>query len=502
MEDFDKNELESSEEMNTQTDYNIPGDEPVNTQVPEQSANAEDFGNAANTVGDEPQTPPAPENIYKEPPQYATPAYGYEAANENVNRPASSAPVMNRINYTVPVPVKDRKPFSKGLKVFCLALAAVVIATTACVGGYYLGRSSNASRQKLYKDDVKIDLASKPKDTAGMTATEVYDAVNPSIVGIRVYNSKGAYDASGVIYTSDGYVITNDHIYENVGAPKFKIYTFEGEEYDAQFVAGDSISDLCVLKINGNHEFKNAEFGNSGEIVCGETVFAIGRPSDASDITSITSGTVSVPNRRLKSASNYPVSRIQTDSPINPGSSGGALCNVYGQVIGITTSKQSGADYDSVSYSVPSITVKRVVDQLISSGKVLDRAKLGITYLEINSVNKDVNGYAAVGLLVQSVNTDSSIYGKIDKGDIITHVNGVEITKDDIMLSVIESAKAGDEITITVLSASGSQSDYVAKLGANVGESSYKESESDDTASGKDDSSSKNDGTFDFPFGY
>lgn len=460
MENFDENNLEQANENIQEPETDIPGD----------------------AVTDENETA-----TYGEPP---VPPY---------QPPAGNAPAWNRINYTEPQPIKDYTPFSKGLKIFCAVLAAVILMTAACAGGYFLGRNANGV-SGFYRNDVKLDLSAKPKNQDGMTAAEVYDALNPSIVGIRVYNSSTAYDASGVIYTDDGYIITNDHIYSSVGAPKFKIYTFDGKEYDANYVAGDAVSDLAVLKVKDASGFKAAEFGNSNELVCGENVFAVGRPSDASDDTSITSGTVSLTNRRVRSKTNYSSSLIQTDSAINPGSSGGALSNMYGQVIGITSSKLSGSDYDAIGFAIPTVTVKRVVDQLISNGKVTDRAKLGITYTEINSVSKQIGNYAATGLLIQSVSTDSELYGKAEKDDIITHINGIEITKDDIVLDIIEASKAGDSITVTVLAKSGGQNDYTVKLGANIGESSFKIEESAGN-NPDDDNSSEPGGTFDFPFG-
>lgn len=410
-----------------------------------------------------------------------------------------NTPYFNKVNYTPQMPIKNYSQYTKGLKIFCAVLAAIIMLTGATAVGYFLGRGNGVS--SLYKNDVKLDLSAKPKGEDSMTAAEVYNTLNPSIVGIRVYNSSNAYDASGIIYTEDGYIITNDHIYAEVGAPKFKIYTFDGKEYDADYVAGDSISDLAVLKIKGGSGFKAAEFGDSAQLVCGESVFAVGRPNDASDDTSITAGTVSLTSRRVKSKTNYTSSLIQTDSAINPGSSGGALSNMYGQVIGVTSSKLSGSDYDAIGFAIPTVTVKRVVDQLISNGKVTDRAKLGITYMEINSVTKQTGNYASTGLLVQSVSNDSSLYGKVSKDDIITHVNGIEITKDDIILDIIESSKAGDEITVTVLSSGGAENDYTVKLGANVGESSFSLNESIHNNSSDDNNSSDSGGTFDFPFG-
>lgn len=456
-------------------------------QSQENTVNQADVSASENTVSDNPrQVPDSSDFSGKTPPAAHTPA---------------DFPVLNRVNYSQQKPITDYKPFSKGLKIFCAVLAVIVLLTGACTGGYFLGKNSNAF-SPFFRNDVKLDLAAKPKNQDGMTAAEVYEHLSPSIVGVRVYNSTSAADASGIIYTEDGYVITNDHIYSSVGAPRFKIYSYDGSEYDAEYVAGDSVSDLAVLKIKGGKDLKPATFGNSTELVCGENVFAVGRPSDAADAASITAGTVSFTSRRVKSKTNYSSSLIQTDSAINPGSSGGALSNMYGQVVGVTSSKMDGSEYDRIGFAIPTVTVKRVVDQLISSGKVNDRAKLGITYTEINSVVKQMGGYAAVGLLVQTVSSDSSLYGKISKGDIITHVNGVQIAKDDIMLDVIESLKAGDEIKITVLLSSGSQSDFVAKLGANIGESSFNPNESAPDNSSEGNDSSKSDGTFDFPFGY
>lgn len=486
MENFDENNREIPEnepaeavESTAETETVTENTAPVDDTATENTASSEDIATESveatdteDNIEQAPQTPPvAPDTTY-----------------------------IGRINYTEQKPIENYSPFSKGLKIFCAVLAAVILLTGASATGYFLGKNSNSA--SYYKSDVKLDLSSKPKGEDGMTASEVYEAINPSVVGVRVYNSSSAFDASGIIYTEDGYVITNDHIYATVGAPKFKIYASDGREYDAEYVAGDTVSDLAVLKIKDGKGFKAATFGDSNELVCGESVFAIGRPSDASDGASITAGTISLPKRRVKSSNtSYSSSLIQTDSAINPGSSGGALSNMYGQVVGVTSSKMSGSEYDRIGFAIPTVTVKRVVDQLISNGKVTDRAKLGITYAEVNSVTKQMGKYSSVGLLIQSVNSDSDLYGKAVKNDIITGVNGKEITKDEVLLDVIESCKAGDVITLTIVSSSGTQSEYKVKLGANIGESSYNADETVKSNSSEEDDSSESGGTFNFPFG-
>ena len=411
----------------------------------------------------------------------------------------SNPPPQNRINYTDVLPVTDYKPASRGLKLFAVIMAAVILLTGASVAGYFLGKNSVSG----VGGSVTVDLAAKPADTDEMTPAQVYDKVNSSIVGITVYNAAGdGAQASGVFYSEDGYIVTNDHIYAEVGAPKFKVYTSDGKEYDAQYVAGDQISDLAILKIDGTG-FTPAEFGNSDEIVYGENVVAIGRPSDATDASSITKGVISSTGRRVRSSSNYSAKLIQTDSAINPGSSGGALVNMYGQVIGITSSKLAGIDYDAVGYAIPTKTMKRICEELIRDGRVTSRAKLGITYTAIDSVSAEINGYDYVGLYVASVTEDSDLYGKLSEGDIITHINGIEITSDDIVLDIIEDSSAGDTITVTAVKASGGTSTYDAVLKANTGVSSYSATINPESGSGDGSGSESGSGggTFDFPFG-
>ena len=427
----------------------------------------------------------------EEPEQFGASGYGYPDFEQNNLTP------QNRINYSEVLPVKDYKPMSKGLKAFALIMAAVIMLTGASVAGYFLGRNSTGSGTRK---NVTVNLAAKPADTDEMTAAQVYEKVNSSVVGITVYNSAGdGSQASGVLYSEDGYIITNDHIYSEVGAPKFKIYTSDGKEYDAKYIAGDQISDLAVLKIDGSG-FTPAQFGNSDEIIYGENVVAVGRPSDATQASSITKGIISSTGRRVKTTSNYSAKLIQTDSAINPGSSGGALVNMYGQVIGITSSKLAGVSYDAVGYAIPTKTMKRICEELIKNGKVVSRAKLGITYTAINSVTAEINGYDCVGLYVASVSEDSDLYGKISEGDVITHINGIEVKSDDIVLDIIEESSAGDKISVTVLTKKGNEVTLDAVLKANVGESSYT-TEINSSEGSDNDSSSSSGGTFNFPFG-
>lgn len=419
----------------------------------------------------------------------------------NFNNGTNDAPVWNKVEYTPVGRIEDYTPMGRGLKVFCVIMAAVIALTATTAVGYFLGK--NSASHGYIGNKVEVDLAARPTDTNVSTPAQVYEMVNQSIVGIRIYNEAGdVSDASGVMYSEDGYIVTNDHIYSEIGAPKFKVFTFDGTEYDAVYVAGDAVSDLAVLKIENGKKFKVATFGDSETLINGESVVAVGRPSDATDSSSITSGIISLTRRRVKTTSSYTARLIQTDSAINPGSSGGALVNMYGQVIGITSSKLAGVEYDAIGFAIPTKTMKRVVEQLIADGKVTDRAKLGITYTEVNSVTAEIENYASVGLLVVSVGEDSDIFGKVGEGDIITHVNGTPVTNDEIVLDVIEDSRAGDTISLTVLHSNGNIADYQVKLRANISESSYSNviGERENPEEGKN-SGGSNGGIFDFPYG-
>lgn len=417
-------------------------------------------------------------------------------ATENFS--VDEEPVWNKVEYSPVGKIEDYKPMGRGLKIFCLVMAAVIVLTATTAAGYFMGRSSVSNN--YIGTLVDVDLEAKPKNTDQNTPAQIYEKVNKSIVGIRIYNEAGqASDASGVIYTEDGYIVTNDHIYSEIGAAKFKVFMYDGTEYDATYVAGDTVSDLAVLKIDVKN-LQAAQFGNSNELINGESVVAMGRPNDATDFTSITGGMISLTKRRVKTTSSYTARLIQTDSAINPGSSGGALVNMYGQVVGITSSKLAGVEYDAIGFAIPTTTMKRVVEQLIANGKVTDRAKLGITYTEVNSVTAEVENYAAVGLLVVSVSEDSDIFGKVGEGDFITHVNGIEITNDDIVLDIIEDCKAGDKISLTVLFSNGSTADFDVTLRANTSDSSYSSVITNEREEGTE-SGSTSGGTFDFPFG-
>lgn len=404
----------------------------------------------------------------------------------------SEVPVYtDKIEYKPLTDIKKEK--NNGLRIFVAILAFVVLLSGSCLGGFLLGVNSVEKSKHI-----DLNLEAKPKDNDEFTASQVYAMINKSVVGIVVYNAAGkTATASGVVYSEDGYIITNDHIYSSIPAPQFRIYTFDGKEFDAKYVAGDTRSDLAVLKINSSG-FYPATFGNSDETVIGESVVAVGRPSTTLSESSITTGTVSLTERRVSVTSNYSSKFIQTDAAINPGSSGGALINMYGQVIGITSSRASSDEFERVGFAIPTTTVKRVVESLIKTGKVVDRARLGISYNTIDSITAKMNGLSSTGLLIRSVSEDSDLYGKVTVDeDIIVQINGKDITNDSLVLDIIDKSKPGEVLTLTILNKTGSKRTINATLLTDEGSSSYSTKSQSNTTS----SESNNSSEFPFPFG-
>ena len=342
-----------------------------------------------------------------------------------------------------------------------------------------------------------MELVNKPTDSNTLTAAGVYSEYAKTIVGILVYNANGDVgQASGVVYSKDGYIVTNDHIYSSIAAAKFKVYTEDGNEYNAVYVAGDTRSDLAIIKITESVSLTPAVFGDSEQVITGEMVCAIGRPNGYNLQSTLTLGTVSVPKVRQSITSSYSTNFIQTDTPINPGNSGGGLFNMYGQIIGITSSKIAGTAYEGLGFAIPSRNVKRIVESLIEHGNVKDRARLGVSYRFYNSAEAEIMNLKASGLQIAEVNIESDLNGKISVGDIITEVNDKIINDDAVILDIIEESRPGDTLRFKVVSPDGSNKDVSAILLADEGSSSYVNELKSES------NKQNNNGIFDFPEGY
>ena len=239
----------------------------------------------------------------------------------------------------------------------------------------------------------------------------------------------------------------------------FKVTLDDDTEYDAQMVGYDSKTDIGVLVIEAKG-LAVAEFGNSKNIKVGEECVAIGCPGGLQFKNSVTKGIVSALDVPVSSSIGYNNECIQVDAAINPGNSGGALFNMQGQVIGINSSKIASTEYEGMGFAVPSNTAVETANSLIKNGYVAGRAMLGISYKTLENYSsasailselalqgyRDANGT----MVIQEINDDSDLKGKVEEYDMIVAVNGDTLTSVDVLTSVLSSSKPGDTVKLTV----------------------------------------------------
>ena len=307
--------------------------------------------------------------------------------------------------------------------------------------------------------------------------SEVASKVLPSIVGIEVTydvnsfwgSTTGSASGSGIIISEDGYIITNNHVisaessssfYEITKATDLKVKLYNDDtEYKATVVGTDAYTDLAVIKIDATG-LTPATLGNSDEVKVGEYVMALGNPIGM-DFT-VTAGIVSAVNREVQASNNSSYVAIQTDAAINSGNSGGALVNSRGEVIGINTLKISGNGIEGIGFAIPISSTLDVIEQLKDHQNV-KRPFIGISGEAISSEVAELYSLPK-GVSVKSVIKDSPAEkAGIKKGDIITKIEGKEITSVPELNRIKNTHKIGDVVTLTLLR-SGKEEDVQVTL--------------------------------------
>ncbi len=288
-----------------------------------------------------------------------------------------------------------------------------------------------------------------------LTVPQINMLVRPGIVfigtsfrGTNIFGQSQTQtgSGSGIIISEDGYVVTNNHVVEN--AESIIVKLFDGESYDATLVGRDPGTDLAVLKINASG-LTSAKFGNSDDIHVGELAVAIGNPLGTLEGT-LTTGVVSALNRSV-SIDNVSMSLIQTDAALNPGNSGGALVNQYGEVIGVVNAKTSAVGIEGLGYAIPVNDVKIVVQDIINNGYVTGRIKIGIATRDIT---EDLSDYykLPIGVYVVDVEKGSSAdKAGLVPGDVIIGIDGEDVLTSEKLSEVRDEHEPGDEIMILII---------------------------------------------------
>lgn len=287
-----------------------------------------------------------------------------------------------------------------------------------------------------------------------LSAAEVYESVVNSTVLVKVSFSdasgnQGEGTGSGVIISQDGYIITNSHVVQDSRNVTVKVVTYSGEEYDAEVVGYDRTTDLAVLKAKAKG-LSPARLGSAAQMEVGEEVIAIGNPGGEDFSFSMTGGYISGLDRHVGSYSSAGMTYIQTDAAINPGNSGGALVNLYGQVIGINSSKIVADEFESMGFAIPIDKAQTIIGDLVKGGYVTGRVRLGVRGYDVT--DSQVYSYGVpYGFIVTEIDDDSSFAGtEVQPGDIITAIDGETVSNLNQISNKLLEYQPGDKVTMTM----------------------------------------------------
>ena len=317
---------------------------------------------------------------------------------------------------------------------------------------YYQATESKDAEIKLPRAELAPDFKVTLSNEHGkeLSLQELYDQCSKSIVAIKGYQDgvDGYYWGSGIILSEDGLILTNTHVIENCDTASVTL--FDNSSYDAALVGADSTSDIAVLRIEATG-LTPASFGDSAELAIGDKVAAIGNPLGETFRMTLTDGIISAIDRGI-SYNGHSMTLLQTNTAINEGNSGGALFNMYGQVIGVTNMKMmsSYSSIEGIGFAIPSSTIAAVADSLMQYGEVRGRTAIGIT---VGAIPENVTSHydLPTGLYVSAVEEKSDAAAKgIQQGDIITAVNGNPASATSDILTVKNTLSVGDTITFTI----------------------------------------------------
>jgi serine protease Do len=261
---------------------------------------------------------------------------------------------------------------------------------------------------------------------------------------------------SGYIISSDGYIVTNDHVAGN--ASKITVTLTNGNNFDAKLVGTDPVSDIALLKIDGDN-LPHMTFGNSDDIMIGEWVIAFGNPFglfEINDKPTVTVGVVSATNMNLEPLDDrYYLNMIQTDASINGGNSGGPLVNSLGQVIGMNTLIYTAGTKGSIGlgFAIPINKVKRIIDELKRNGKIDRNFEIG---MRIQGIDENIARYYNLdrtrGVIITNVypGTPADKAG-LKVGDIILKISKYQINNEDTVFGVFFEFRTGQEVNLKIV---------------------------------------------------
>ena len=360
---------------------------------------------------------------------------------------------------------EPKRTASTALLVVAAVLGGVVFVTSAANLTGLAGLFGQADAQRASHEE-----AVATAEDLGQAFSSVAERVNPAVVQVRAtqlstrqvdpfFGGMGGAPQSGLgsgaFVSADGYVVTNNHVVED--ADELEVLLFDGRQLEAEVVGTDPFSDLAVLRVEGD-DFPFLGFGDSDALRVGQWVLAFGSPLSEDLSNTVTSGIISslgrfsgsTDPRGRQTISNY----IQTDAAVNPGNSGGPLVNLRGEIVGINSAiaTRTGT-FNGISFAIPSSIVRSTVEQIIDSG-VVERGYLGISFREAPASLRRRNGVGPGAAIVADIAEDANgDTPAADAGlrvdDLITGIDGVTLTDNRQIVSLISSKRPGDVVEIT-----------------------------------------------------
>ena len=407
-------------------------------------------------------------NQYNDPQPEPETAY---TAPQTDNGAGGATPPVHPVQPQDAQPPKKKKKFN-GKRVARSAVALVLAAAMGFAGGFVGAKFGGSGKVVIQQvapsstadsasgSDSSITAASS--SGSSLTTEQVADLVSPSVVVITteqvVYSQWSWYGqnqvesgaGSGVIISSDGYILTCAHVVD--GASTITV-TIGDKDYTATLVGEDTTSDIAVIKIDADG-LTPATVGNSDSLKVGESVMAVGNPLGELGGT-VTSGIVSALNRSVSiqgSSSVNTMSLIQMDASVSPGNSGGGLFNMNGELVGIVNAKSSDSDAEGLGFAIPVNDAVKVAQELLENGYVTGRPYLGISYYAVTDAQTaaqlGVNAYGVY--IVEVVKGGPADKAGLQAGDRIVSVDGSEVATQSDLGTLMQNHKAGDTIEITV----------------------------------------------------
>ncbi len=310
---------------------------------------------------------------------------------------------------------------------------------------------------------VSVNPTPTPKVIEGqiLTPQQAAQKVIPSVVCIQSYTTNNYFggssssslnsEGSGIVSRADGYIITNAHVIEN--ASSVQVVLYNGIVLDAEIIGADSVTDLALLKVDpAGQELSVATFTSSKNCNIADTVLAIGNPGGLEFSSSVTSGIISALDRAIQdNKSGYVMHCIQTDTAINPGNSGGPLVDLYGNVIGITSSKIVAEGYENMGFAITYDEAAPIINDLLNHGRVTNRAAINIT-LALPSAVFRVTGWDSIpsGLCITKISGEHEEQAGLKQYDIITAIDDIKITSMSQYSSYLLTKKPGDKVILSV----------------------------------------------------